>query len=141
MKRSTFLISCLTMLAMNVFAQQTIKASNAISHIGELVTVADTVYKVKAYNDSTAIIDLGGKNLKAPLNVVLNFTSAIKSEPRFFKNLKAKRIAVTGFVVLVENQPAIVLTDRGKLRLLSTGINKKWLMLSFNLLRDELLQK
>jgi hypothetical protein len=115
---------------MNVFAQRTISATNAVKHVGEQVIVADTVYNIKAYNDSTAVIDLGGKDLKAPLNVVLSFNSKVSVDAKFLKNFKDARIVVTGFVVLVENQPAIVLTEKQKLKFLSGEVNKKWLALS-----------
>jgi 5'(3')-deoxyribonucleotidase len=118
------------MLGMSVFAQQVIKANTAINHIGEEVIVADTVYNIKAYNDSTAVIDLGGKNLKAPINVILNFNSKVKLEPKFFKSLKDARIAVTGFVVLVDDAPAIILTKKDQLRVLSNGVNRRWLSFS-----------
>jgi hypothetical protein len=130
MKRTTFLISCLTMLGMNVFAQQVIKASNAINHLGEQVIVADTVYNIKTYNDTTAVIDLGGKNLKASINIILNFNSKARVDSKYFKNLKDARIAVTGLVVLVDDQPAIILSEKEKLRVLSNGINRRWLSFS-----------
>ncbi|HEY2581574.1 MAG TPA: hypothetical protein VGI43_07200 [Mucilaginibacter sp.] len=130
MKRASFLISCLTLLTINAFAQQTISATNAVKHIGEQVIVADAVYNIKAYNDSTAVIDLGGKDLKAPLNVVLSFNSKVSFDYKFLKNFKDARIAVTGFIVLVDNQPAIVLTEKQKLKFLSGEVNKKWLALS-----------
>ncbi len=130
MKRTTFLISCLAMLSMNVFAQQVIKASNAINHLGEQVIVADTVYNIKTYNDTTAVIDLGGKNLKASINIILNFNSKARLDSKYFKNLKDARVAVTGLVVLVDDQPAIILSEKEKLRVLSNGINRRWLSFS-----------
>ena len=130
MKRTTFLISFLTLLSMNVFVQQVIKASNAINHLGEQVIVADTVYNIKTYNDTTAVIDLGGKNLKASINIILNFNSKARLDSKYFKNLKDARIAVTGLVVLVDDQPAIILSEKEKLRVLSNGINRRWLSFS-----------
>jgi hypothetical protein len=115
---------------MNVFSQQTISATNAVNHIGEEVVVADAVYNIKAYNDSTAVIDLGGKDLKAPLNVVLCFNSKISPNSKFFKNFKDARIAVTGLIVLVDDQPAILVTEKQKLKFLSGEVNKKWLAFS-----------
>ena len=127
MKRYAFLISCLTVLTMNTFAQQVIKASAAIKYVGREVVVADSVYNIKAYSDSTAVIDLGGKNLKAPLNIVLDFNSKLGFDAKFIKNFKEARIAVTGFVILVDDQPAIVVTEKQKIKFLSGGANKKWL--------------
>jgi hypothetical protein len=128
MKKILFFISFAILYAMNVAAQQAIKANKIMGHIGEQVTVTDSIYGVKIYNDSVAVIDLGAKGMKAPLNVVYN--SKMKFDAAFLKAFHDSKISVTGFVVLVADQPSIVITEKENLHFISNSINQKWLAVS-----------
>ena len=130
MKKVILLITCATLAAVNVFAQQVIKANNATNHIGEQVVIVDSIYNIKIYNDSTAVIDLGGKNMKASLNVVFDFNTKCKFDAKFVKDFKESKIVVSGYVVLVDGQPAIVVTEKEKLKFLSSSADQKWLAMS-----------
>jgi len=127
MKKLILLLTCATTLIFSAKAQHIIKASNAISHIGEQVSIVDSVYSIKVYNDSTAVVDLGGKNNKASLNVVFDFDSNFKFDASMLKSFKKSKIGINGFVVLIDNQPAIVLTDKQNLKFVSKAANQKWL--------------
>lgn len=127
MKKFSLLLTCVGMLVFSAKAQHIIKASNAISHIGEQVSIVDSVYSIRVYNDSTAVVDMGGKNSKAALNVVFDFDSNFKFDASMLKSFKKSKIGVNGYVVLIDNQPAIVLTDKQNLKFVSKAINQKWL--------------
>jgi hypothetical protein len=130
MKKIMLLLSFIPIATFSASAQNIIKANNAASHIGRQVIVVDSVYSIKVYNDSTAVVDLGGKNNKAKLNVVFDFGSDFKFNANVLKSLKKSKIAISGFVVLVDSQPAIVLTDKQNLRFLSKGDSQNWAALS-----------
>jgi hypothetical protein len=124
MKKIIYLISAAMLLTLSVSAQHAIRANHAINHIGQKVVVVDSIYDIKIYNDTTAVIDLGGLGDKAALNVVFNFTSKQKFNPEVFKTLKDSMIEVTGSVVLIADQPAIVVKNRDNLYFFSDGINQ-----------------
>jgi hypothetical protein len=126
MKKIFVLFACLSIAALSASAQTVIKANNAKNHIGEQVSIVDNVYHVTVYNDSTAVVDMGGKNKKATLNVVFNFDSNFKFDAAMMKSLKKSKIAINGFVVLVDGQPAIVLTDKQNLKFVSKPAEQKW---------------
>ena len=130
MKKIILLFSCISMAILSASAQNTIKANSAISHIGEQVTVVDSVYSVKVYNDSTAVVDLGGKNNKSEMSVVFNFNSDFKFDATMLKSLKKSKIEITGFVFLVDNQPSMILTDRQNLKFLPKTGNQKWVAIT-----------
>jgi hypothetical protein len=127
MKKLILLLTCAGMLAFSAKAQHLIKATNAMSHIGEQVSIVDSVYAIKVYNDSTAVVDMGGKNNKAALNVVFDFDSNFKFDASILKSFKKSKIGISGFVVLIDNQPAIVLTDKQNLTFVSKVANQKYL--------------
>jgi len=131
MKKIILLFACISIAILNASAQSVIKANSAGNYIGQQVSVEDSVYHIKVYNDSTAVVDLGGKKDKAALNVVFDFDSKFRFDRSELKSFKKSRIAVTGFVVLVDNQPTIILTDKQNLRFLPKAINQKWLAISW----------
>ena len=130
MKKVILLLTCAALTVVNVFAQQVIKANNATNHIGEQVVIVDSICNIKIYNDSTAVIDLGGKDMKACLNIVFDFNSKCKFDAKFVKDFKESKIVVSGYVVLVDGQPAIVVTEKEKLKFLSSTADQKWLAMS-----------
>ena len=130
MKKLALLILCISVFSLSSSAQNSIKANSAIGHIGEQVVVVDSIYNIRVYNDSTAVADLGGKNKKAELNVVLNFGSNFKFDSATLKTFKKSKIAISGYVVLIADQPAIVITDKQNLSFLSSKINQKWTVMA-----------
>ena len=130
MKKLALLVSCISLLALSSSAQTSIKANGAIGHIGEQVVVVDSIYNIRVYNDSTAVADLGGKNNKAELNVVLNFKSKFKFDAASLKTFKKSKVAISGYVVLIADQPAIVVTDKQNLSFLSNKVNQRWVVMA-----------
>ena len=128
MKKVLLLICFVVLYTLNASAQQAINAKNISGHVGQQVTVIDSIYGVKIYNDSVAVLDLGAKGMKAPLNIVYN--SKMKIDASFLKAFKESKISVTGFVILVDNQPSIVVTDKDNLHFVSNSVNQKWLAVS-----------
>jgi hypothetical protein len=124
MKKIVYLISAALLLSLSVSAQHAIRASHAINHVGQNVVVVDSIYDIKIYNDSTAVIDLGGLGDKAVLNVVFNFKSKQKFNPDQFKTLNESLIEVTGNVVLIADQPAIVVGNRDDLYFFSDNADQ-----------------
>ena len=111
------------LLSLSVSAQHAIRASHAVNHVGQNVVVVDSIYDIKIYNDSTAVIDLGGLNDKAPLNVVFNFKTKQKFNPELYKSLKESIVEVRGNVVLVAEQPTIVVTNKENLYFFANSVN------------------
>ena len=130
MKKVVLLFTFISMAFLSASAQNVINANSAGSHVGEQVNVLDSVYNIKVYNDSTAVVDLGGKNNKSAMNVVFDFNSGFKFDAAMLKAFKKSKIAISGFVVMVDNQPAIVMTDKKNLKFLSKTVNQKWLAMS-----------
>ena len=130
MKKIIYFLPAALLLSLSVSAQHAIRASRVSNHVGEKVVVVDSIYDIKIYNDTTAVIDLGGPGNKAPLNVVFNFKSKQKFNPDLFKTLKESLIEVTGNVVLIADQPAIVVTDKENLYFFSNSVNQNWQVLS-----------
>jgi hypothetical protein len=130
MNKVIILISSFILLGLAVSAQHCIRANHAINHIGQQAVIADSIYNVKVYNDSTALIGLGGKGSKAQLNILLNFHSKSGLTTILSKSLNESLLEATGSVILVDDQPTIVITDTNKLYFYSKNINQRWLALS-----------
>ncbi len=129
MKKLILLAFFVAAAAMKVSAQS-IVANKAAHHVGEHVVVIDNVRNVTFYNDSTAVLDLGGKGNNAPLNVVFKFNPKFKMNSQMFKSCKEGKLEVYGNVISVLNQPTIVITDQENVHFLSDANNNKWLGLS-----------
>ena len=130
MKKIIYLVTVIIFLSLSVSAQHAIRASHAINHIGQQIVVVDSINNINIYNDSTAVIALGGKSDKEYLQVVFNFNSRLKFDPSFLATLKESLLEVNGFVVLIAGKPAIVVTDNEKLYFFSNHINQNWLVTS-----------
>ena len=109
---------------LSVSAQHAIRANHAINHVGQKVVVVDSIYDIKIYNDTTAVVDLGGLGDKAALNVIFNFKSKQKFIPELLETLRESLVEVTGNVVLIADQPAIVVKNRDNLYFFSDSINQ-----------------
>jgi hypothetical protein len=130
MKKIVYLVSAIIILSLSASAQHAFRANHAINHIGQQVVVVDSIKDINIYNDSTAVIALGGKDTKEFLNVVFNFNSRLKFDPTLLATLKDSLMEVNGFVVLIAGKPAIVVTDNEKLYFFSNHINQNWLVTS-----------
>ena len=129
----TLLVSMITVCVLTIGtakAQHAIRAARAINHAGQQVVVVDSIYDIKIYNDSTAVMDLGAKGDKATLNIVMNFNSKSRFDPETLKTFKQSLIEVTGLVVVVDDQPTMIIQDKEKIAFFSSSANQTWLALS-----------
>ena len=88
-------------------------AKEAYKHVGEKLTVKDSVYFGKVYNDSTAVVELGNRRLIAPLTVIFSAGKNPRlADPAFISNyLQKSRISVKGLIMLIKGHPTIIVTD------------------------------
>jgi hypothetical protein len=130
MKKIIYLSFFAMLLSLSVSAQHAIRANHVINHIGQQVVVVDSIYNIKIYNDSTAVMVLGENGTKTPVNVVFNFNSKLKFDPDMLKTLKGSIVEVSGMPVLISNEPTIVLTERKNVYFFSSSANQNWSVLS-----------
>jgi hypothetical protein len=130
MKKILLSIAAAMLMAVSVSAQHAIRANHVINHIGEKVVVVDSIYNVKMFNDSTAVISIGAKGDMSPLNVVLNLGSKSTFSPGLLKSCCTSIVEVTGVVSLQSDQLSIVVTDKKDLYFYSNNINQSWLEVS-----------
>lgn len=88
-------------------------AKDAYRHIGEKMSVKDSVYYGKVYNDSTAVVELGNRRLIAPLTVIFSAGKNPRlSDPKFVTDyLQKSRITVNGLILLIKGHPTIIVSD------------------------------
>ena len=91
---------------------QVIRAKEAYRHVGEMITVKDSVYFGKVYNDSTAVVELGNRRLISPLTVIFSAGKDPRlSDPNFISvYLQSSRISVSGLIMLIKGHPTIIVT-------------------------------
>jgi|GEM_PF-3051211 len=130
MKKILLSVAAAMLMALSVSAQHAIRANHVINHIGEKVVVVDSIYNVKMFNDSTAVISIGAKGDMLPLNVVLNLGSKSTFNTGLLKSCCTSIVEVTGVVSLQSDQLSIVVTDKKDLYFYSTNINQSWLEVS-----------
>jgi len=106
MKKIIYLISAAMLSTLSVSAQHAIRANHAINHVGQKVVVVDSIYDIKIYNDTTAV------------------KSKQKFNPELLETLRESLVEVTGNVVLIADQPAIVVKNRDNLYFFSDSINQ-----------------
>jgi hypothetical protein len=130
MKKILLSAAVAMLFVISVSAQHAIRANHVINHIGENVVVVDSIYSVKMFNDSTAVISLGSKSDMLPLNVVFNLGPKSTFNPDILKSCCSSIVEVTGLVSLQPDQLSIVVTDKKNLYFYSNNINQSWLELS-----------
>lgn len=90
-------------------AQTTISIKEVSKHIGEEVTICDSVYTTRALANLT-LINLGAEFPKQLLTVVIYKADLTKfKEPE--KTYLNKKICITGKLVLFNEKPQIVVTE------------------------------
>lgn len=105
-------------LSNKTLGQQVIMARDAYKHIGEKITVKDSAYFVKVYNDSTTVAELGNRRYLAPLTVIFSagknpeFSGPKLSDPKYIAYyLQKSRISVNGLLLLIKGHPTIIVSD------------------------------
>lgn len=99
-------------------AQTTVSARSAGKHLGETVTVCETVFSGKKVAASKAtLLDVGGYNPNQPLIVVIpaSVRNKFKGNPEI--DYDGKDIIVTGKVIRYNGKPGILIQDPGRLKL------------------------
>lgn len=97
-------------------SQTKVDIKDVDKHIGETVTICDSVYTTRALGGLT-LINLGASFPKQLLTVVINKADLAKfTEPE--KTYLNKKICVTGKLVLY-NEPQIVLTEAKQIVLIN----------------------
>jgi hypothetical protein len=108
-KKLLLILPFFFLLKNKTFGQQVIMAKEAYKHVGEMMTVRDSVYFGQVYNDSTATVELGNRRLIAPLTVVFSAGKNPKlANPHFISDLQRGRITVNGLVMLIKGHPTII---------------------------------
>lgn len=108
MKKLT-LILFLSVTSLCVKAQKTIDIKDIAKHIGETVTICDSVYTTRALPNLT-LINLGAEFPKQLLTAVIYKADLEKfKEPE--KLYLNKKVCITGKVVLYNDKPQIVIND------------------------------
>jgi hypothetical protein len=129
MRKAIFLMTFTLLWCLTASAQHTIRANRVAKHIGEKMTVVDSISDVKTHNGYVDI-SLGKENSKPLLKVILNLTPKFKLDEGDLKNLNESLLEVTGDVVLVGKQPTIYITNKEDLFFFASAVNQKWQVLS-----------
>lgn len=105
----------ITLLALLLFIGITAKSQTKIDikdiskHIGDTVTICDSVYTTRALNGLT-VLNLGATFPKQLLTIVIYKADLAKfTEPE--KTYLNKKVCVTGKLVLYNDKPQIVVND------------------------------
>lgn len=108
MKKLTLIILLFTGVIV-AKAQNTISIKDISKHIGETVTICDSVYTARALPNLT-LLNLGAEFPKQLLTVVIYKADLGKfKEPE--KTFLNKRMCITGKLVLYNDKPQIVLNE------------------------------
>jgi len=108
MKKLTLIILLCT-VAVFTKAQTTISIKDISKHIGETVTICDSVYTTRALPNLT-LINLGAEFPKQLLTVVIYKADLEKfKEPE--KAFLNKKVCITGKLVLYNDKPQIVVNE------------------------------
>ncbi|RZK60217.1 MAG: hypothetical protein EOO91_02215 [Pedobacter sp.] len=103
------LLALLLFIGINAKSQTKIDIKDISKHIGDTVTICDSVYTTRALNGLT-LINLGAAFPKQLLTVVIYKADLAKfTEPE--KIYLNKKVCITGKVVLYNEKPQIVLTE------------------------------
>ena len=108
MKKLTLILLC---CAFSLFAkaQTTISIKDIAKHIGETVTICDSVYTTRALPNLT-LFNLGAEFPKQLLTVVIYKADLTKiKEPE--KTYLTKKVCITGKLVLYNDKPQIVVNE------------------------------
>ena len=118
MKKLLLIIPFLLFLNKKTFAQHVIMAKEAYRHVGERLTVRDSVYFGKVYNDSTAVVELGNRRYIAPLTVIFSAgKNKLLDDPKFVSNyLQRGKISVNGLILMIKGHPTILVSDWNALK-------------------------
>ncbi|RZK60455.1 MAG: hypothetical protein EOO91_01430 [Pedobacter sp.] len=109
-------LALLLFICLAAKSQTKIDIKDIAKHIGDSVTICDSVYTTRALNGLT-LINLGAAFPKQLLTVVIYKADLAKfTEPE--KTYLNKKVCVTGKLVLYNEKPQIVLTEAKQIVLL-----------------------
>jgi hypothetical protein len=108
-KKLLFILLFFIAFAAKSFGQEVIMAKEAYKHVGQMITVKDSVYFGQVYNDSTATVELGNRRLISPLTVVFSAGKNPKlADPNFIADIQRTRISVSGLIMLIKGHPTLI---------------------------------
>lgn len=99
MKKIALLFTLVICFSAKLKAQQTIEPIDFKKHIGKTATLCDTVYAVKIFNDTLALINMGGNYPNQKFTVAVKGNKVVLD----WVNLKKKHLCVTGVLELYKN--------------------------------------
>lgn len=107
--KKTFILAVLLFIGSVAKSQTKIAIGDVSKHIGETVTICDSVYTTRALN-GLALINIGAAFPKQLLTVVIYKADLAKfTEPE--KSYLNKKVCVTGKLVLYNEKPQIVVNE------------------------------
>jgi hypothetical protein len=92
-------------------AQTAIAAKDAKAHIGETVTVIDTVYGGKLLSSNMTLIDVGGRYPHELLTIMIPAADRSKFSGSPETDWKGKAVSVTGKIIDYKGKPEIVIEE------------------------------
>jgi hypothetical protein len=113
MKNIIVWIFCLSTIY--CFAQQQIKAEDAINHVGDMVKICTKIYGGKYFErDSLTLLNAGAAYPDAPLTIVIR-AQARKQFNNPEDDFKNANVCVTGKIELYKDKPQIEVTSKEQL--------------------------
>lgn len=106
MKKILSLLIFLAAFAVKASAQ-TFNADDFKNNLGKSKTLCDTVYSVKIFSDTLALINMGGNYPNQKYTIAVKGNKIVVD----WANLKGKRLCVTGVFEMHKNRPEIVATE------------------------------
>ena len=98
----TFIISS---LAFKASAQEKFSLNNFEKYVGKKVTLCDTVYSFKLFNDTLTMLNMGGKYPNQKFTVIVTG----KEIQLNLDDIKGKHICVTGDLSKYNNKPEVMI--------------------------------
>ena len=111
------ILMILLLAGRNAFSQNRLKADQAINHIGEIVTIQDSIYSGRVFKDSIAVFNMGFKNNTSPLTLIVYGKVKPGDEPKLIHSLQVSKISFTGLVLMTLQGPLIIVKNPGELSL------------------------
>ena len=111
MKNLLLAFVLLTCFSSALKAQQKTEPVDLKKNIGKVITLCDTVYNVRIFNDTLTLINMGGNYPNQKFTVVVKGNKVSLD----WVNLKHKNLCVTGVLELYKNTLQIVAFEPDKI--------------------------
>lgn len=111
MKKTLLIIVVIASLAFKASAQEKFSVQDFKKYVGKKVTLCDTVYSFKLFNDTLTMLNMGGKYPNQRFTVVVTG----KDIQLNLDSIKGKHICVTGDLSLYNNKPEVLVYNPDQL--------------------------